>query len=113
MRGWGAAQCQTPGAISFTAGSVVRRLRRSGRRRSARRAARDGELVLGVLDALLELPAVGRRLAGLDLLELDLRRLELRLGSGVVDLLDVDRVVDEREGAVELDLEEPGPGGEL
>ena len=42
-------------------------------------AARDRELVLGVPDALLELPAVGVRLARLDPRELGLRRLELGL----------------------------------
>jgi hypothetical protein len=49
-------------------------------RSSSRRAlvpARDFELVLGVLDALLELPAVRGRLAALDELELPLGRLEL------------------------------------
>ena len=49
----------------------------------------------------------------LDLLELGLRRLELLLRARVVDLLHVDGVVDERDRAVELDLEEAGPGREL
>ena len=66
-----------------------------------------------MLDPLLELPAVGGRLAALDLLQLRLRRLELLLGPRVVDLLHVDRVVDERDRAVELDLEEAGAGREL
>src|SRR6478736_7957285 len=79
----------------------------------AGRATRDAELVLGVPDPLLQLPAVGGRVAGLDPLELRLRGLELRLRAGVVDLLDVHRVVDERERAVELDLEKAGAGGEL
>ena len=48
----------------------------------SRRAARDGELVLGVADALLELPAVGVGLAALDPLELGLRRLELLAARG-------------------------------
>ena len=48
-----------------------------------------------------------------DPLELGLRRLELLLGARVVDLLRVDGVVDERDRAVELDLEEAGPGREL
>ena len=42
----------------------------------------DRELVLGVLDPLLELPAVGRRLARLDALELGLRLLELLRARG-------------------------------
>src|SRR6478736_1233864 len=41
--------------------------------------AGNRELVLGVANALLELPAVGVRLAGLDPLQLGLRRLELLL----------------------------------
>ena len=69
-------------------------------------AADDGELVLGVADALLELPAVGVGLAALDPLELGLRLLELRARPLLVDLRRVDGVVDERERAVLLDLEE-------
>ena len=42
-----------------------------------------------------------------------LRGLELRAGSLVVDLLHVHGVVHERERAIELDLEEAGPGREL
>ena len=49
----------------------------------------------------------------LDLLELGLRLLELLLRPGVVDLAHVDRVVDERDRAVELDLEEAGARREL
>ena len=49
----------------------------------------------------------------LDALELGLRRLELLAGARVVDLLRVDGVVDERDRAVELDLEEAGAGREL
>ena len=64
-------------------------------------------------DALLELPAIGLGLARLHLLELGLRGLELLPGARVVDLAHVDGVVDEREGPVELDLEEPRAGGEL
>jgi hypothetical protein len=75
--------------------------------------AGDGELVLGVEDALLELPAVGGGLAPLDPLELRLRLLELLPRPRVVDLLHVDGVVHERDRAVELDLEEPGPRREL
>ena len=57
--------------------SATARLRRVV---SAGRATGDGELVLGVPDALLELPAVSRRLARLDLLELGL--VPLRAGPG-------------------------------
>src|SRR5439155_13508399 len=73
----------------------------------------DGELVLGVLDALLELPAVGRRLAAFDLLELGLRALELLARALVVDLARLDRVVDECDRAVLEHLEEAGAGREL
>src|SRR5215207_472549 len=66
----------------------------------------DRELVLGVLDPLLELPAVGGRFAALDALELRARLFELPPRSLVVDLARVDGVVDERDRAVELDLEE-------
>ena len=45
--------------------------------------------------------------------ELRLRGLELRTRAGVVDLLRVDGVVDERERPVLLDLEEAGAGREL
>src|SRR5580765_4041411 len=78
-----------------------------------RRTAGDRELVLRVLDALLELPAVGVRLALLDALELCAGGLELLLGAGRVDVLRVDGVVHEREHAVLLDLEEAGAGREL
>src|SRR5438105_8835081 len=76
-------------------------------------AARDGELVLRMADALLQLPAVGVGLAALDTVELGLRLLELAPGPRVVDLVRGDCVVDERERAVVLDLEEPGAGREL
>src|SRR6478672_9521407 len=46
-------------------------------------AAGDGQLVLGVLDALLELPAIRARLAAVHTLELGLRRLELLSRAGV------------------------------
>src|SRR5258707_11986404 len=42
------------------------------------RAAGDGELVLGVAKTLLDLPAVGSRLAAVDRLQFRLRRFELR-----------------------------------
>jgi hypothetical protein len=80
---------------------------------SARGAARDRQLVLGVLDPLLELPAVGARFSGLDLVQLGSRRLELGLRPGVVDLGDRNGVVDERERTVGLDLEEPRTGRKL
>src|SRR5438132_914168 len=74
--------------------------------------SRDGQLVLRVLDPLLELPAVGIRLAALDALELRLRLLELAPRPLVVDLLRVDGVVHERERAILLDAEEARAGGE-
>src|SRR5436190_18308211 len=76
-------------------------------------ASEHRQLVLRVPDALLELPAVCFRLAPLDALQLRLRRLELLAGAGVVDLARLDGVVDERERAVLLDLEEAGTGREL
>ena len=66
-----------------------------------------------MLDPLLDLPAVRVRLPALDALQLGLRRLELLPGASVVDVLRVNGVVDERERAVLLDLEEPGAGREL
>ena len=72
------------------------------RRRSSQPRPATRELVLGVADALLDLPAVGARLAALDRLELRLRRLELRAGAHVVDLRRIDRGVDERDRAVVL-----------
>ena len=61
---------------------------------SSCRSAGDFELILGVLDPLLELPAVGLRLARFDLLELGRRGLQLPTRPFVVDLLHVHRVVD-------------------
>src|SRR5689334_22459790 len=66
----------------------------------------DSQLVLGVLDPLLELPAVRVRLALLDTLELALGGLELLACAGVVDLAREHGVVDERDRTVELHLEE-------
>ena len=71
------------------------------------------ELVLGVLDALLELPPVTGGRACVQLLELGLRGFELSRRACVVDLLHVDGIVDEGERRVGLDLEEPGSRGEL
>jgi len=73
----------------------------------------DAELVLGVADALLELPTVGRGLAAVDSFQLGLRVLELLPGPILVDLARGDGVVDKRDRAVLLDLEEAGAGREL
>src|SRR5438067_13899101 len=72
--------------------------------------AADRELVLGVLDPLLEHPAVGSRLAALDAFEFGLRLLELATRELVVDLAREHRVVDQRDRAVLLDLEEARAG---
>src|SRR6266540_6470965 len=76
-------------------------------------AARDRELVLRVPDALLELPAIGLRLAAFDPLELCLGLLQLALRPPGIDLACIDRVVHERERAILLDLEEARARGEL
>ena len=101
------------GSLATSASTASSAVRVAVRRRPARRrasavyaAAGDRELVLGVADALLDLPAVGRRLAALDRLELGLRRLELLAGAGVVDLGRLDGVVDERDRPVLQHLEE-------
>src|SRR5665213_2426247 len=73
----------------------------------------DAELVLRVADALLELPAVGGRLARLDPCKLRLRILELLLCTRVVDLPRGDRVVDERDRPVLEHLEEAWARREL
>src|SRR2546425_2906672 len=73
-------------------------------------AAGHGELVLRMPDALLELPAVGVRLPPLHQLQLALRRLELLARAHVVDLLRRDGVVNQRDRAVELHLEESRAG---
>src|SRR5437879_12419935 len=73
----------------------------------------NAELVLGVPDPLLELPAVRLRFAALHALELRLGFLELPPRAVGVDLQGADGVVDERKRAVLLDLEEPGSGREL
>src|ERR1043166_5693817 len=70
-------------------------------------------LVPRVADTLLELPAVRIRLAPLDLLQLRLRVLELLARPFVVDVARLDGVVDQREGTIALDLEEPRPRREL
>src|SRR5205807_793249 len=75
-------------------------------RRFALRPPGDAQLVLRVPDALLELPPVGLGLAEVDPLELVPRLLELAPRPLVVDLERADRVVDERERAVLLHLEE-------
>src|SRR4029079_9236337 len=60
----------------------------------------DAELVLGVADALLELPTVGRGLAAVDSFQLGMRVLELLPGPILVDLARGDGVVDKRDRAV-------------
>src|SRR5437588_4014652 len=86
------------------------RARTSAAARATLAGARDGKLVLRVTDALLELPAVGARLAPVETLELGLRLLELRTRPRVVDIGREDGIVHERDRAVELDLEEAGAG---
>src|SRR5436305_14690162 len=71
--------------------------------------SRHAEHVLRVADALLELPAVGRRLARLDALELRLRLVELPLRARVVDLVGLDGVVDERARTIREPPAEPPP----
>src|SRR6476660_8149811 len=92
-------------ALPCTAGRAATRI--------ARRAADDRELVLGVADALLDLPAISRRLARLDLGELLLRGFELLACAHLVDVVRLDGVVDERDRAVLQHLEEAGAGREL
>src|SRR3954470_20327219 len=70
-------------------------------------------LFLGVLEALLDLPAVGAGLAALDELELCLRRLQLLPRARVVDLACEHGVVDQRDCAGLLHLEEARPRREL
>src|SRR6266511_3356918 len=64
------------------------------------------ELVLGMPDALLELPAVGTRLAPLHSLELGPGLVELAPGALLVDLARVHGVVDERDRSILLHFEE-------
>ncbi len=64
-------------------------------------------------DALLELPAVGGRVAALDPRELGLRLFELPLRGGGVDLVGRHRIVDERDRAILEHLEEARAGREL
>src|SRR6266511_885312 len=72
-----------------------------------------GQLVLGVADALLDLPPVRLGLATLDLLQLRLRLLKLAPRALDVDLVREHRVVHERDRTVLLHLEEPWTGREL
>src|SRR5204862_8334197 len=81
-----------------------------GVRHSRLAASRYGEHVLGVAHPLLGLPAVGRRLAALDRLQLGLRGLELLARTRIVDLRRLDGVVDESDRAVLEHLEEAGAG---
>src|SRR5207244_11266923 len=73
----------------------------------------DAELVLRVPDALLELPAVGRRVSGLQLLELGAGVVELLLRARIVDVVGLHRVVDKGDRAILEHLEETGAGCEL
>src|ERR671929_858345 len=75
--------------------------------------AGDTQLVLRVPDPLLELPAVALGLTALESLQLRAGGVELLLRTLRVDLARLDGVVDERERAVLLDLEESRPGREL
>src|SRR6476659_3383475 len=109
------ASIRSPPISARTAWSAAALPCTSGRAatRIALRAADDRELVLGVTDALLDLPAVSRGLAGLDLRELLLRGLELLLGAHLVDVVRLDGVVDERDRTILQHLEEARPGREL
>ena len=64
-------------------------------------------------DPLLELPAVGGRLAALDERELGLRLFELALRFGYIDVVGGDGIVDERDRAILEHLEEARTGREL
>ena len=75
--------------------------------------ARDGELVLGVLDLLLDAPTVALDLAALQATELGPGLLELGGRAAGVDLAQVNRVVDENERPVRVNLEEARPGCQL
>ena len=79
---------------------------------SASVVAGDGELVLGVPEALLDLPAVVPSAPASISLELGPRLLGLAARVLDVDLLGAHRVVDEDERAVLLHLEVAGPGCE-
>src|SRR6266516_5095531 len=68
--------------------------------------AGDLELILGVRNPLLELPAIGVRLAALHLLQLCACLFELAFCPFAVDLLGGDGVVHERDCPVLLHLEE-------
>src|SRR6478752_3305350 len=109
------ASTRSPPISARTASSAAALPCTSGRAatRIALRAADDRELVLGVADALLDLPTVSRRLAGLDLRELLLRRLQLLLGAHLVDVVRLDGVVDERDRTILQHLEEARAGREL
>jgi len=66
-----------------------------------------------VADALLNLPAIRRRLAPLDRLELRLSGLELTPSANVVDLPRLYRIVDERDRPIPEHLKEPRARCEL
>src|SRR5437667_1028810 len=84
----------------------------SGSRKPSSRLGATGhaELVLGVLDSLLELPAIGVRLAALDELQLALCGLELFPCTGLIDLACGDGVVDEGDTRSRSTLKNPAPG---
>src|SRR5919204_439113 len=73
---------------------------RSGRRRPASTSPRRRQLILRGLDSLLDLPAIGLRLAAVEPLELRPRILELALCDRRIDLANVDGGVDEGERPV-------------
>src|SRR5579872_1265453 len=77
------------------------------------RASRDVQLVLRMAQPLLDLPAVGGRLAASDRVELGLRLLELAARALVVDVGSLDRVVHQGDRPVVQHLEEARPGREL
>src|SRR5207237_10835343 len=76
-------------------------------------ASRGCELVLGVADPLLELPAVGLALAPLHAFQLLACRVELALSIVGIDLPHVDGGVDESERPVLFDREEARAGRKL
>src|ERR671931_2016898 len=82
-------------------------------RRPASTSPRRRQLILRGLDSLLDLPAIGLRLAAVEPLELRPRILELALCDRGIDLANVDGGVDEGERPILLDREEAGSGREL
>src|SRR5450759_997530 len=72
-----------------------------------------GQLILGVLELLLDSPAIAFELAAFQPSELGPRLLELGGRATGVDLAQVNRIVDEHERPVRVDLEKPRPGRQL